>query len=151
MKIIIKATNIKLNNELRKYIEEKIGSLENFAEVFQNKEKYYNGFFGKGKPRVEVWVEVGKTTQHHREGDIFRAEAQMYLPDRSLRAEAVCENLKLAINEVKDELQRKLKQYKGKAEAVSKRRERVFKKLVRLSSLAKFRKRKGRRTREEGI
>ena len=150
MKIVIKATNLELDWELRDYIEEKISSLEKFAEVFQSK-NYYNGFFFKGKPRVEVWIEIGKTTRHHQKGDIFRAEAQMRFPGKSIRAESERDDLKLAITEVKDELQRELKQYKGKTEAVTKRKARVFKKLLRLSPFARFKKRKGGRTREEGI
>jgi len=150
MKIIIKATNIKLDEALRAYIQEKINELEKFAEIFQEK-KYYNGFFGKGKPRVEAWVEVGRTTHHHYKGPVFRAEVQMRLPGKSIRAEAVRDNLKLAIVEVKDKLQRELKQYKGKAGAVTKRRARVLKKMFRLSPLARFKRRKGGRNREEGI
>jgi ribosomal subunit interface protein len=150
MKIIIKTTNIKLGRGIRKYIQEKIGELEKFAKIFQE-EEHCNGFFGKGKPRVEAWVEVGKTTLHHRKGLVFRTEVQMRLPGKSIRAEAVGEDLKLAIVEVKNELQRELKQYKGKAEAVTKRRARKSKKLFRLSPLARFKRRKGERNREEGI
>jgi len=125
VKIVIKATNLELNQELRDYIEEKIGGLEKFAKVFQN-ENYYNGFFAKGKPRVEVWVEIEKTTRHHQKGDIFRAEAQMRFPGKSLRAESKRDDLKLAITEIKDELQRELKQYKEKAETAAKRKTRIF-------------------------
>lgn len=102
---------------MRDYIQEKIGSLEKFAKIFQGK-NYYNGFFRKGKPRVEVWVEIGRTTRHHQKGDIFRAEVQMRLSGRSVRAESEREDLKLAVTEVKDELQRELKKYKGRAEAI---------------------------------
>lgn len=150
MKIVIKTTNLKLNGELRNYIQEKIGSLEKFARIFQD-ENYYDGFFAKGKPRVEVWIEIGRTTFHHQKGDIFRAEAQMHLPGKSLRAESEAEDLKLAITEIKDELQRELKKYKGKAESVTKRKARFFKKLLHFSPLARFKKRKGGRTREEGM
>ena len=125
VKIIIKATNLELNQELRDYIEEKIGGLEKFAKVFQS-ENYYNGFFAKGKPRVEVWVEIEKTTSHHQKGDIFRAEAQMRFPGKILRAESKRDDLKLAITEIKDELQRELKQYKEKAETAAKRKTRIF-------------------------
>ena len=117
MKIIIKTTNLELSQELRDYIQEKINSLEKFAKIFQDK-NYYNGFFSRGKPRVEVWVEVSRTTRHHQKGNIFRAEAQMRLPGKGLRAESERDDLKLAIAEVKDELQRELKKYKGKAEAI---------------------------------
>ena len=56
-----------------------------------------------------------------------------------------------AYQKVKDELQRELKQYKGKAEAITKRRARVLKKIFRFSPLARFKRRKGERNREEGI
>ena len=92
MKIVIKATNIKLTSALHQYIEEKINSLEEFLKI------------------VEAWVEVGKETRHHRKGPFFRAECQMRLPGKSIRSEARQKDLRLAIDEVKDELQRELKQ-----------------------------------------
>ena len=149
MKIIIKTKNLKLNQALRDFIEEKINSLEKFAKILQNQEKYFDHFFGKGKPRIEAWVEIGKETLHHQKGPVFWAECQMRFPKRSLRSTAQSENLKTAINEVKDELQRQLKQYKNKLVAQTKRGVRVFKKEIRLSSQARF-YRKGR-IREEGI
>lgn len=151
VKIVIRTKNLKLDKALKDYIEEKIGGLEKFVKIFQNEEKYYNGFFKKGKPRAEVWIEIGRTTLHHQKGSIFRAEAQLRLPGKSLVAEAEAGDLKLAIVEVKDELQRQLKKYKDRATAQTKRRARVFKKLIRLSPLARFRRKKGGRTREEGI
>jgi len=149
MKIIIKTTNIKLTQALRKYIEEKLNSLEKFAKIFQS-EKYFNHFFGRGKPRVEAWVEIGKTTLHHRKGKIFWAECQIRFPKKSLRSTAQSKDLKLAITEVKDELQRELKQYKEKIIAITKRRIRAFKKELELSPKARFYK-KSERIREEGI
>lgn len=113
MKIIIKATRIRLTPEIKEFVEEKIGGLEKFSKVFQS-ENYYDGFFGKGKPRVEAWTEIEKTTRHHRKGPFFRAECQMCFPDRSLRAESFSENVKQAIIEVKNELQRQLKKYRQK-------------------------------------
>jgi len=144
MKIVIKGTNIKLNQGIKQYINEKFNGLEKFARVFQNKKKY---FFKGGKPKVEMWVEVGRTTLHHRKGEIFRAEGQLKLPGKSLRAEAQSEDLKIAINEVKDELQRELKKYKERSITLTKRGARIFKKFLKLAG---FKIRKGERTREEG-
>lgn len=149
MKIVIKTKNLKLDRVLRQYIREKLNSLEKFSKILQNKQKYFNSFYGKGKPRVEAWVEVGKTTLHHRKGKVFRAECQMRLPGKSIRSTARRKNLRLAISQVKDELQRQLKQYKNKIMARSKRRQRILKKSLRLSPRARF-YRKGR-IREEGI
>jgi len=133
MKIVIKTKNLKLDRTFKDFINEKINSLEGFLKILQDKKKYFNHFFGKGKPRVEVWVEIEKTTHHHKKGPFFRAEAQMRLPGKSLRAEAEREDLKMAVVEVKDELQRQLKEYKEKAEAISKRKMRSVKKMFHLS------------------
>jgi ribosome-associated translation inhibitor RaiA len=75
----------------------------------------------------------------------------MRLPGKSLRSEACSGDLRLAITEVKDELQRQLKQYKNKITAKTKRGQRKRKKSLHLSSLAKFQIKKGQRIREEGI
>jgi len=148
MKIIIKTKNIELTPALKKYIQEKFNSLEKFAKIFQNKKEYFNHFFGKGKPRVEAWVEIGKETLHHQKGLVFWAECQMRFPGKSLRAIARSKDLKLAIVEVKDELQVQLKQYKEKITAQAKKRQRAFKKELKISPSARF-YRKGR-IREEG-
>jgi len=147
MKIIIKTTNLKLNKELSQYIEEKLNPLEKFSKILYN-EKYYDHFFSKGKPRVEAWVEIGKETKHHKKGPFFWAECQMRFPKRTLRSIAESDNIKQAITEVKDELQRELKQYKEKLISKTKRGARVLKKELKLSPLARF-YRKGR-IREEG-
>ena len=50
MKIIVKTKNLKLNKALEDFIEEKINSLEKFSKILYN-EKYFDHFFGKGKPK----------------------------------------------------------------------------------------------------
>lgn len=106
MKVVIKGTNIELSDSIYSYIENKIGGLDKFV---------------KNISPVECWVEVERTTKHHRSGDIFRAEAQVKLPgSQGLRAESTQWDLHQAIDEVKDELQRQLKKYKGKM--IAKRR-----------------------------
>ena len=131
MKIVIKTTNLKLTQALKIFIEEKIGGLEKFSEIFNK--KYFDNFFGKGKPGVEAWVEVGKTSFHHRKGYVFRAECQMRFPGESIRSAAKKKDLRMAIIEVKDELQRKLKKYGNKMSAIEKRRQGALKKKIRLS------------------
>jgi len=148
MKINILTKNIKLTPALKDFIEEKINPLEKFAKILQNK-KCYNHFLGRGKPKVEAWIEIGKETLHHKKGPFFWAECQLNFPKRSLRSTAKREDLELAITEVKDEVQRELKQYKGKSQSKIKRRARILKKDLKVSPVARF-YRKGR-MREEGM
>lgn len=95
----IKSTDIELTPNLRKYVEDKIGGCEKFINTDHP---------------VEVYVEVAKTTQHHRKGKIFRAEATAYLPGQTIRAESVREDIYLAVTDVKNKFQRELKEYKNR-------------------------------------
>lgn len=102
MKINIKATNLDLTPIIRDYIEEKIGSLAHFLKRFEMKSE------------IEVFIEIAQTTKHHRHGNILYAEATIPLGKKILRAEHSSDNIKTAINKIKDELQQQIKKYKDK-------------------------------------
>ena len=149
MKIVIKTKHIELSEALRDWISKKLEPLEKFEKIFQ--EEYHDHFFGKGKPRVELWLEVGKTTRHHRKGPFFFAEAQMRFPKKSIRSTAASKNLRQAITEVKDELQREIKEYREKIRARYERGAREFKREIKVAEGAKVKRKKGERIREEGL
>jgi len=87
MKINIKATNISLTPSISEYVEKKVGMLDKF---FQGEE-------------VLVSVEVGRTTRHHKSGDIFRAEIKFTVYGQTYYAVSEADDLYSAIDEVKDE------------------------------------------------
>jgi ribosomal subunit interface protein len=98
MKIDIKGTNMELTQAIKDYVNDKISGLEKFFDNI-----------------IEARVEVGKTANHHQKGNVFRAEVNLEVPEKHiLRAEAEREDLYMAINEVKDELQRQIKKFKEK-------------------------------------
>jgi len=99
MQIDIEATNIELNAPLKKYIEEKIGKLEKFLKRFEGGD-------------VRVRVEVARMSKHHRHGDVYHAEANLHFPGGMLRAEHQGDDIRVAINKVKDKLQREIRKYK---------------------------------------
>lgn len=120
MKIVIKTTDFQLDNKIKDFVEGEMNSLEKFIKNLYNQKDSLD-FLGKGKPKIEAWVEIGKETSHHRKGPFSYVECQIRLPGKSIRSEAVGKNFKLAINEVKDELQRELKEYKEKITTKRKR------------------------------
>lgn len=128
MKINILAKNLKLTQAIKVFIEEKITPLEKFVRLLYN-ENTFASPSGKVKSAVEAWVEIGKETLHHRKGPFFRAEVQIRFSEagRSIRAEAFSKDLRMAIVEAKDELQRKLKKEKGKIIASKRRKSRTIK------------------------
>ena|SRR3990167_383824 len=94
----IQAKNIELTEAIRSYAEEKVMSLEKLTQGFE--------------PAAKLMVEVGKTTNHHAKGEVFRAEMNLEIPGKMLRAEEVREDLYEAIDTAKDELRRQLIDYK---------------------------------------
>lgn len=148
MKINIKAVNLDLTPAIRTYIEEKINSLEKFISGDALKE-----WDEHNQAAVEADVEIARSTHHHRQGDVYRAEVNLKVPGRLLRAEAEQWDMRVAIDQIKDELQIELKKYKNKQETEYRKGSRFIKKVFSLSPLAWFdkEKQKGGRDLEEGI
>jgi ribosomal subunit interface protein len=109
MKIIIKTKNLELTPSLESFIEEKISSLKKFIDILKE------DIPEKGKTLAEVFVEVGKETNHHRKGDIFRAELQVRLPGKNIVVQASSDDLYRAVVEAKKELKLEIEQYKLKS------------------------------------
>lgn len=95
-----KATNISLTPSISEYVEKKVGMLEKF---FRNADE------------VLVNIEVGKTTRHHKSGDIFRAEIHIQSAGEEFYATVDKDDLYAAIDEVKDEMARELSSKRKKA------------------------------------
>ncbi|MBN2094380.1 MAG: ribosome-associated translation inhibitor RaiA [Candidatus Zambryskibacteria bacterium] len=93
IKINTKATEISLTPAILDYIEKKLEVLEKFYDEMED---------------VIVDVEVGKTTQHHKSGDIFRAEIKLRARGKEYYTSAETEDLYASIDKVKDDIVRKL-------------------------------------------
>ena len=63
---------------------------------------------------ILVDVEVGKTTNHHRSGDIFRAEINFHSKIGNLRVETEAGELFSALSSAKDEMVEALRSKKSK-------------------------------------
>lgn len=118
MHITIKATNIELTDAIRTYVENKVGSLQSKIA---------------GSPEVVAHVEVGKTTNHHKQGEVFRAEIDIVVSGKAQQFRAVTErdDLYAAIDEARDEMERELVQFKDKKQAIYKRGARTLKNLIK--------------------
>jgi len=92
MNINIKATNTTLTPAISEYIEKKLDTLNKF---FKAEDALIN-------------VEVGKTTHHHKSGDIFKAEIRINASGEEYYANVETEDLYAAIDGVKDEIIREL-------------------------------------------
>lgn len=66
-------------------------------------------------------VELGKTTEHHQQGAIFRAEVNFSAGGEYFRAEAEAESILAALDEVRDEIKGALVRHKHKKQSIVRR------------------------------
>ena len=126
MKITIKSKGFKVTEAIEDFVNEKMGGLEKFI-----KSCHRNDEWEKVRPSCELLVEIKKESQHHKKGPFFKAEANIKLSGKLLRAEAKGDDLMIAIVEVKDEMQQEMKKYKVKAMVVSRKSQRKLKNITR--------------------
>lgn len=115
MKINIMATGIELTPAISDYVHKKVLMLEKYAP----------------SPDVVAQVEVGKSTQHHKTGEIFRADIHLIGAGMDYYAEEETEDLYAAIDKVKDEIIREMTQSKGRRFAMVRRSQRFMKDAMR--------------------
>lgn len=128
MEVNIRAKNIELTPHLKDYAEKKLLSACRFIPTLLQKEIEDKEQVGREVKRVVLEVEIEKVTGEEK-GRIFRTEAQMILPGRVIKAEDVAETVKASIDEVKNELQRQVKEYKEKIETSRKKGGQMAKKM----------------------
>lgn len=118
MKIKITTTSIELTSAIKAYVEEKIRTVEKFAIPHDEEE-------------VLVEVEIGKTTNHHQSGDIFRAEANLRVRGKYFRASSEKSDLYAAIDDIRDDLVRELSSHKDKTRTLFRKGAGMIKNLLR--------------------
>lgn len=107
IKINIKATNIELTPDVREYVTKKVDLIEKYITV--------------GDTSAMCDVEVGKTTMHHKTGDVFKAEIHLHVSGKYVYAVAEKSTLNSALDEVKDEIIKSLTSYKEKRKSLVRR------------------------------
>lgn len=99
MTINIKTTNISLTDAISDYTSKRLDAITQFF---------------KDDTTVKCDVELGKTSNHHKNGDIFRAEIHIVGKGKDLYASAEEDDLYKAIDMVRDEMLREVRTGKDK-------------------------------------
>ncbi|MDO8654980.1 MAG: ribosome-associated translation inhibitor RaiA [bacterium] len=109
MRIEIKGATI-LTPALKEYIVKKFQQISRFVK--RNEEQ---------EGEKVLFVEVAKTTKHHKKGPIFYAEATLRLAKNVLRAESVGSDMQSALDQLKDVFKREVLRHKERADTRKKR------------------------------
>lgn len=97
MTIQFKGTGMELSESIKEYAEKRLHSLEKLLPE-----------------SARLYVDLGKPSGHHKNGDVFRAEMQCDVPGGLLRAEALSEDLYKSIDRAREDLDRQLVKRKEK-------------------------------------
>jgi|SRR3989344_349063 len=131
MNIKLHSKNFDITPSISDYITKKISSLEKFLRV---------------KDGALCEVEIGRTTQHHKSGDIFRAEVNIIeVGSKQVYAVAEEADLYTAIDVVRDEAERVIVSKKNKRFTMIRRGGAVIKNILKsinvenIKSLKNFR------------
>lgn len=117
MNIDIKATNVELTEKLGAYVEKKISSLQKYMTQQNEGAVFY--------------VELAKTTRHHRTGEIFRAEVKISGGGMDTYASSESTDLYSAIDMVEGDLAQELKSEKGRKLSLTRRGQRAIKEVMK--------------------
>ena len=94
MNIKEKGSNMKITPDIKDYLYKKLAHLEKFLDPADES--------------ILCEVELGKTTKHHKSGEVFRTEINLRMAGKSLRAVSEMDELFASIDMAKDEMVREL-------------------------------------------
>lgn len=115
MSITIKTTLIDLTPALSDYTEKRLSTITKYTESDPT-----------------IMVEIGKTTMHHRNGEVFRAEVNIITAlGKQYRAVSEKTDLYEAIDDTRSEIIRELKAGKSRAQTLLRRGSQKIKSLVK--------------------
>ncbi len=104
----IKATNIELTPAISDYCDKRFSAFDRFIS-------------NVSADSVKCEIEVGKTTAHHKSGDVFKAEVNLQIEGKSFYAVSEKDDLYAAIDEVKDEIVRQITASKDRSMTLMKK------------------------------
>jgi len=107
MRLTIKATGITLTDEIRDYLSKKLQTLDKYIDLEDS--------------AVLTAVELGRSTKHHQNGDIFYAEINIYRGKEAWRSVANEVTLTAAIDSMQGEIARAVTEGKGKKLSLTRR------------------------------
>jgi ribosomal subunit interface protein len=108
MKHNIKTTEIFLTPAITEYVDKRIDHLDKFVSPDM-------------KEATMCYAEIGKSSQHHKNGDHFLAEFTIHLGGKVFRAKAEEFDLYAAIDKASEEMAEELRTFKDKKVGMLKR------------------------------
>jgi len=117
MRINEKGTNMEITVEIKDYLYKKLAHIEKFLN--------------SADESVLCEVELGKISNHHNKGDVFKTEINLHIAGKNLRAVSEMDELFSSIDMAKDEMVRELQSNKDKKVSLMRRGGAKIKNLIK--------------------
>ncbi|MFA6415990.1 MAG: ribosome-associated translation inhibitor RaiA [Candidatus Paceibacterota bacterium] len=117
MIINIKATGLELTPALDSFVREKLANI--------------GKKLGEHNESTQAQVDIGMDSHHHKAGQIFRAEMNLFYRGKQLRVEEENEDMYTAIDIAKDKMVQEVIRYEKKQNSLFKRGGRAIKNIFR--------------------
>lgn len=120
MQINLQGKNIELTDAIRDYVSKRVTNLEKLLSKIE-----------EGQGKVMVNFEVGKSTNHHKLGEIFHADCLIKINGKEFYESADKEDLYQAIDAIKDSLYNEINKNKDRSQTLFTRGARSIKKMMK--------------------
>lgn len=120
IKINLKATNMDLSDPVVDYVVKRVTNLGRILKKIQN-----------AGGEIVFHFEVAKTTNHHKSGEVYRADSNVTIDGEQFYASSEKGDLYAAIDDCKDKLFIEIKKKKDKTKTLYKRGAQKLKDMVR--------------------
>mgnify|MGYP001614127103 CR=1 FL=1 len=120
MQINLQGKNIELTGAIKDYVLKRVTNLGKLLFRIE-----------AGQGKVMVNFEVGKSTNHHKLGEVFHADCLIKIDGREFYGSADKEDLYEAIDAVKDSLYNEINKNKDRSQALFNRGARSVKKMMK--------------------
>lgn len=112
----IKGTNVEVTVAISDYLNKKIDAINKFVKLGEE---------------INIYIEIGKTTNHHKQGDHFKAEFDVTINGEKFFTTSEKSDLYKAIDDAKDQLIKKIRNSKKRKITLFKRGASSVKKMVK--------------------
>ncbi|HRH30866.1 MAG TPA: ribosome-associated translation inhibitor RaiA [Candidatus Paceibacterota bacterium] len=117
MNLQIKGTGMEVTPEIKNYITNKLETAGRMMDTPESEALFQ--------------VEVGMDTKRHKNGEIYRAECNARSAGKKIRSVSQKDDMYAAIDDMKDDVERQLKELKDRKEGLFRRGARSVKKMLK--------------------
>ncbi|KKP85782.1 ribosomal subunit interface protein [Candidatus Nomurabacteria bacterium RIFCSPHIGHO2_02_FULL_35_13] len=120
MKINLQGKNFELTETIKDYVIKRVTNLEKLLSTME-----------KRGGEVVVNFEVGKSTKHHKSGDVFHSDCLIKIDGKEFYSSSDEEDIYQAIDEVKESLFEEIRKNKDRKQTLFKRGAASVKKMLK--------------------